>query len=63
MKSVQHRSIGALIFYIKNKGPGCGSGVIVSKNLVLTAAHNIYDKDYDCENTDFKFYLGANGPT
>jgi V8-like Glu-specific endopeptidase len=45
------------------KGPGCGSGVLISKNLVLTAAHNIYDKDYNFEYSDFKVYLGANGPT
>jgi V8-like Glu-specific endopeptidase len=38
-----------------------GSGVLISKNLVLTSAHNIYDTIYSSENYDFKFYLGANG--
>jgi hypothetical protein len=28
---------------------------------VLTAAHNIYNKSLKCENTDFKFILGAKG--
>jgi V8-like Glu-specific endopeptidase len=45
------------------KQPGFGSAVLISKNLAFTAAHNIYDKGYDCENTDFKFYVGSNGPT
>jgi hypothetical protein len=37
--------------------------VLISKNLILTAAHNIYNKEYKCENSDFKFYIGAHGIT
>jgi V8-like Glu-specific endopeptidase len=40
---------------------GHGSGVAISPTIILTAAHNIYDKEYKCENTKFKFYLGADG--
>jgi V8-like Glu-specific endopeptidase len=36
-----------------------GSGVLISRDLVLTAAHNLYDKEQKKENDDFKFYLGA----
>jgi V8-like Glu-specific endopeptidase len=63
MRLIKYRSIGALTFFNKKKQPGCGSGVLISNNLVLTAAHNIYDKAYECENTGFRFYVGAHGPT
>jgi V8-like Glu-specific endopeptidase len=29
----------------KNKKMGAGSGTLISSNLVLTAAHNLYDKE------------------
>lgn len=35
--------------------------MLISKDAVLTAAHNIFEKRYNSENTDFKFYLGADG--
>jgi V8-like Glu-specific endopeptidase len=38
-----------------------GSGVLISRDLILTAAHNLYDKDLRKENEEFKFYLGACG--
>jgi V8-like Glu-specific endopeptidase len=38
-----------------------GSGVLISRDLILTAAHNFYDKDLRKENGGFKFYLGACG--
>jgi V8-like Glu-specific endopeptidase len=60
---VTHRSIGAITFLTKKKRFAVGSGILISKNIVLTAAHNIYDKDYNCENSDFRFYVGANGET
>jgi V8-like Glu-specific endopeptidase len=36
-----------------------GSGVLISRDLILTAAHNFYDIKEGKENEDFKFYLGA----
>jgi V8-like Glu-specific endopeptidase len=51
----------------------CGSGMLISKNLVLTAAHNLYDKDLsllqqlkgqtnlkklEYDKTKFRFYNG-----
>jgi V8-like Glu-specific endopeptidase len=61
MDGLLHRSIGAITFLNKNKQLGMGSGVLISPNLVLTVAHNIYDRAYNCENEEFKFYLGADG--
>jgi V8-like Glu-specific endopeptidase len=45
LKTVMHRSIGALIFYNSRQQLCVGSGVAISPNLVLTAAHNVYDKE------------------
>jgi V8-like Glu-specific endopeptidase len=45
MRSVSHRSIGALTFQHGQTWRCAGTGVLISKDLVLTAAHNIYDKD------------------
>lgn len=64
-KKVLHRNICAIRFAAKKSGSkfGVGSGVLLSSNIVLTAAHNIYDKDTDCEydKTVYKVYVGAIG--
>ncbi len=69
-----HRSIGAFTFLNKYKNPNAGSGVLISKNLVLTVAHNIYDKDnssrqkaksdtklkeYELDKSTYRFYVGG----
>jgi V8-like Glu-specific endopeptidase len=61
MKQIIHRSIGALCFQTHNKKLAAGSGLLISKDLILTAAHNIFDKEVGMEHDGFKFYLGANG--
>lgn len=38
-----------------------GSVTLISNNLILTCAHNLYDKLRNSENSDFKFYIGADG--
>jgi V8-like Glu-specific endopeptidase len=58
--SIIHRSIGALTFRDCFNRPAIGSATIISKDLILTAAHNIYDKDRNLEYTQFKFYLAPN---
>ena len=51
----------ALTFLNANKASHAGSGVLVSKDIILTAAHNIFDKKKMTEHTDFKVYIGACG--
>jgi V8-like Glu-specific endopeptidase len=63
LKSVMHRSMVALTFLDGMRRPCVGSGVLISPNLVLTAAHNVYDKEYKCEHDCFKVYQGADGVT
>ena len=46
MSSIIHRSIGAITFLTANQHKGFGSGVAISQDLVLTVAHNVYDKKY-----------------
>jgi V8-like Glu-specific endopeptidase len=58
MREGFHRWIGALIFKDKFGRPGKGSAVLISNNLILTAAHNIYDKEYECKRCKFQILLG-----
>ena len=51
----------ALTFLNAHKAISAGSGVLVSRDIILTAAHNIFDKELKSENTNFKIYIGANG--
>jgi hypothetical protein len=46
LKSILHRSIGAITFLNGMKQLTMGSGVLISPDLVLTVAHNLYDKKY-----------------
>lgn len=43
LQTLLHRSIGAITFQASNK-TFCGSGTLISPYLILTAAHNVYDK-------------------
>ena len=51
-----HKHIGALTFNLKNGKTCSGSGVLLSPNLVLTVAHNIYCKTTRQIFSNFKFY-------
>ena len=53
--------MGALTFLNKDKQLRVGSGVLISRDAVLTAAENIFDQGCNVENSGFKFYLGADG--
>jgi hypothetical protein len=53
----RHRHIGALFFSSKGADkPKRGTGILISPNLVLTAASNIYDCEGKEPYGDFKFY-------
>jgi V8-like Glu-specific endopeptidase len=58
-----HKYIGAILAINKKKGgaPIKGSGVLISPDLVLTGAHNLWDRGGG-ENSTFKFYPGLCGP-
>lgn len=55
--SLIHRSIGAITFLNPGKLMEVGSGVAISRDLVLTVAHNVYDRKYKGQNDSFKFYI------
>jgi hypothetical protein len=57
-----HKWIGAITFKV-GTGFGKGTAVLISKNLILTVAHNIFTKNIGngIKHTDFKFYLAPNG--
>lgn len=57
LSKVEHYSIVAITCLNKMRKLSCGSGFLISADLVLTAAHNIVDRHHQCENTDFKIYL------
>ena len=51
----------ALTFLTPLKQYAVGTGFLISANLILTAAHNLYDKRYNLENDDFKLYCEVKG--
>jgi V8-like Glu-specific endopeptidase len=55
-KNILHRSIVAITLLTNHKQFAVGSGFLISPNLVLTVAHNFYDKNYNSENENFKIY-------
>lgn len=57
-----HRYIGALAFTANNI-MGKGSATIISNILILTAAHNIFDRKKSLRHTSFKFYLAPHEKT
>ena len=62
MKKLPHKHIGSITFTsTKTHALGKGTGILISANLVLTCAHNIYDKINSQLFRDHKFYPGLNG--
>ena len=50
MKSKLHKNIVAIIWRSNFSMVGRGTGILISKNLVLTCAHNLYNKGERVEN-------------
>ena len=62
MHKPMHRHIGALTFSSRRTPDlGKGSGTLISPDLVLTAAHNIYNADTGEVHFNFRFYPGHCG--
>ena len=53
--------IGPIIAKNKQLGEISGTGVLISPNLVLTAAHNIFVRNNMTINKNIMFYPGAYG--
>ena len=62
MSKLPHRHIGALIFTSRRiKRPGKGTATLISPNLIITSAHNLYNKTTGEVYYDFRFYPGQYG--
>ena len=57
MTKLPHKLIGALT-YNSLQNQVQGSGILISPDLVLTCAHNLYDKSTGVLCRNFKFYPG-----
>lgn len=58
-----HRYIGPLICE-NDRYPGnkiLGTAILISENLILTAAHNVWCHDARSRNKNFLFYPGQRG--
>lgn len=56
-----HKNIVAIIWRNRYNRVGRGSGVLISKDLVLTCAHNFYYEEKRVEDILFSIYPGACG--
>ena len=62
MSEEMHRYIGAISFKdLGRKKVGKGSGILISPNLVLTAAHNLLFAKTKEKYADLVFYPGHSG--
>ena len=60
LSDVTHSAQGVVNFMGKNGG-NRGSGTLIGRNLVLTAAHNVFDEENDEEFTCLDFTPGFDG--
>ncbi len=57
-----HKHIGVVLFQQEgNISQGKGTGILISENIALTAAHNIFDRKTQRKYTNFMFYPAVCG--
>ena len=63
MHEPKFRHVGALTFKEPSISayPASGSAFLISPNLVLTAAHNLYDRNMNALTKEWKFYYRTCG--
>ena len=62
MSNPMNNNIGSIIYKTTHDHrKGFGTGILISSNLVLTCAHNVYDKKYSKTNYEIEFYHGLCG--
>jgi V8-like Glu-specific endopeptidase len=62
MEFMPHRHIGTVICIGYGGTLQVGTGMLISKNLVLTCAHVIHVKEYNAFFPEIYFYPGQYGP-
>jgi V8-like Glu-specific endopeptidase len=60
MNKLPHRLIGIILSEDEFGKVGIGTGILISPDLVLTVAHNIYDGKK--ESSKIRFCRGHSGP-
>ena len=60
LTDVTHRAQGVVNFRVRSAGKR-GSGTLIGKNIVLTAAHNVYDIEREEEHRALQFAAGFDG--
>lgn len=61
MTKLPHRLIGLITFENANGCLGVGTGILISRNLVLTVAHNVFDHSFKNNYRKHRFYRGICG--
>ena len=61
INSTLHRFIVAITFIDGKNQKRYGSGVLISRNAVLTAATNVYDRETKWPYSDIRVYLTEKG--
>ncbi len=62
MKKLPHRLIGIILSEDESGKVGVGTGILISPDLVLTVAHNIYNFEGKKEYHKISFCPGHSGP-